>query len=167
MTLRACSREKDVAEMLRAGHWPAACAEELREHVRGCRKCGDMVLVGEAMQSAKVRSAGPRMDAAGVIWWRAQLRRKTAAMEAISRPMLGAQVFAMLLAVVAVAGLLVIALRQGAVSRVATAIDQASTGWVQSLGMGSLLGGGMMAVLVGAMVVLAGCFAVYVALDRR
>ena len=167
MTFGACAREKDLAEMLRAGHWPAACGEELREHVRGCRKCSDMVLVGEAMRSARMRSAGPRMDAAGVIWWRAQLRRKTAAMQAISRPMLGAQVFAMSLALVAVVGLLVMELRRHPLLQVAATIDHAGSAWVQSLGMGSLLGGGALMALVAGMIVMAGGFAVYVAFDRR
>jgi hypothetical protein len=39
-------------------------------------------------------SGQARLESPGVIWWRAQLRRRNAAIERIGRPLLGAQIFA-------------------------------------------------------------------------
>jgi len=96
MKLRACSREKDVSALVLRGQWPEACAAELRDHVAACRACSDLVLVMQAFRSARTgssRAAAP--GPAGVLWWRAQLRRRNAAMEKIGKPILGAQVFAL------------------------------------------------------------------------
>ena len=95
MTLRPCAREKEIAELLRLGHWPAAASPELRAHVSGCHDCCDLVLVTEAFQKAHERSASAvRLQSPGVLWWRAQLRRQSAAVERINKPVLGAQIFA-------------------------------------------------------------------------
>jgi hypothetical protein len=169
MTLRACGREKDVQELLRAGHWPVASGEELRAHVAECRRCGDLVLVAETLQSAKAGAYGARMDAAGVIWWRAQLRKKSVAMQAVSRPMVGAQVFALLLGVVAAVGLLVVWMRGGAWTRVAAA-GQSGVERMHALWLGASMSGGsgllVMATGIGMVAILGG-FAVFAALDRR
>jgi hypothetical protein len=95
MTLRPCAREKEVAELLRLGHWPVASSPDLRAHVSGCRSCNDLVLVTQTFQ--RVREAAPpvNLQSPGVLWWRAQLRRQNAAMERISKPIWGAQIFAL------------------------------------------------------------------------
>jgi hypothetical protein len=41
------------------------------------------------------------------LWWRAQLRRRNAAIETVGRPILGAQIFALVLLIVVAAGGLV------------------------------------------------------------
>jgi hypothetical protein len=96
MTLRACPREKEVRALVLHGQWPEASGAELRAHVDDCRSCGDLVLVMEAFQSARAKSvAAANPASAGVLWWRAQLRRRKAAMDSIGRPILGAQLFAL------------------------------------------------------------------------
>jgi len=96
MTLRPCSREKEVAELLERGGWPQACAPDLRAHVSGCRSCGDLVLVTETFQRARAGAAGAaRLASPEAIWWRAQLRRRNAAVERVGKPILGAQIFAL------------------------------------------------------------------------
>jgi hypothetical protein len=42
----------------------------------------------------------PRLETAGALWWRAQLRRRNAAIEKVGRPILGAQIFALVISVV-------------------------------------------------------------------
>ena len=82
--------------MVLRGQWPEACDAELRDHVAGCRACGDLVLVMQSFQAARATSAGAANPApAGVLWWRAQLRRRNAAVEKIAKPIVGAQVFAL------------------------------------------------------------------------
>jgi hypothetical protein len=107
MNLFGCAREKEVAELIRRGHWPQACAPELCAHVDECRACSDLVLVTHTFQVAHAQSvAMPRLEASGVLWWRAQLRRRNAAIERISKPILGAQLFALAVTIV-VAGVVV------------------------------------------------------------
>jgi hypothetical protein len=96
MRLNACPRDKEVKELLERGQWPSACAPELRVHVEGCHSCGEVVLVTTAFQKARAEAAGAaKLGSPGVLWWRAQLRRRNAAVERIGRPILGAQIFAL------------------------------------------------------------------------
>ena len=96
--LNGCPRETEVKELVERGQWAVAAATspELAAHVRECKACADVVLVTEAFQRARRSAAGPANEiAAGLLWWRAQLRRREAAVERIGRPILGAQIFAL------------------------------------------------------------------------
>jgi hypothetical protein len=96
MTLGACPHEKELAAFVLRGQWPAASTPELRAHVDACRACGDLVLVMQAFRGARNEaSIAARPGSAGVLWWRAQLRRRKAAVESIGKPVLGAQIFAL------------------------------------------------------------------------
>jgi hypothetical protein len=96
MIMSPCSHEIEVAELLRRGQWPASCSPELRAHVNACRACGDLVLVTETFLHARSETAGAaRITTPGALWWRAQLRRRNAAVERIGKPILGAQIFAL------------------------------------------------------------------------
>jgi hypothetical protein len=120
MTLLRCGREKEIAALIKAGHWPAASGEELRAHAALCRRCGELVLVKEAFQAARasaVRESAVReakLDSPGLLWWRAQLRRRNEAVERIGRPVTGAQVFALAVNLVVAVGLIVAEWRNGA-----------------------------------------------------
>ncbi len=95
MRLGSCVRELELGEALGHGHWPQACSEELRAHVAGCRSCREFLLVRQAFTHERIQASGEaRLEAPGVLWWRAQLRRRNAAIERIGRPLLGAQIFA-------------------------------------------------------------------------
>lgn len=95
MTIRTCSFETELARALKAGHWPDGCTPDLRAHVAGCRNCSELVLVTQALQQARSESgATAPADLAGVLWWRAQLRRRNAANRRASRPISIAQSFA-------------------------------------------------------------------------
>jgi hypothetical protein len=114
MRLFTCARENEVSEALHRGHWPDGCATELRNHVVACRTCSDLVFVSQALQSARAQAiAMPHLEVPGVLWWRAQLRRRNAALEQIDKPILGAQLFAF--AVILAVGALALAwqVRQG------------------------------------------------------
>lgn len=95
MTLRTCIYEKEITQALKAGHWPGGCTAELRAHVAVCASCGDLVLVTESFQQARTGSVQePLSGPPGLLWWRAQLRRRNAAAEKITRPITIAQTFA-------------------------------------------------------------------------
>ena len=102
-----CTREREVTELLRQGFWPEACPAELRAHVETCRFCSDLVLVTEALQASRRQTLDPpHLESPGALWWRAQLRRRNAAIETVGRPILGAQIFALMLMIVVAAGAL-------------------------------------------------------------
>ena len=114
MTLNPCSREKDVLELLARGHWPQACAPELRAHLGACRSCADLLLVTRAFQTARATTAAQaNLPAPGVLWWRAQLRRRNAAVERVARPILGAHIFALSITLFVAVALVVSQARQG------------------------------------------------------
>jgi hypothetical protein len=95
MTLRSCVHEKEVTGLLARGQYPQACSPELRTHVSSCRSCADLVLVTRAFQTARAQTDPANLPSPGLLWWRAQLRRRNAAVERIGKPILGAQIFAL------------------------------------------------------------------------
>lgn len=106
MMLRACSHEEEVKDLVARGQWPQASAADLRDHVRGCRACSDLALVATTFQQARAEAvaAMPKSGSAGALWWRAQLRRRRAAVERIERPLIGAQIFALAVGLLAALG---------------------------------------------------------------
>jgi hypothetical protein len=107
VTLFGCAREKEVAELVRLGQWPQAFPAELRAHVSLCRACGELVLVSGAFQRARVEAGtAARLEAAGPLWWRAQLLRRNAAIERIRKPILGAEIFALTITLLVAVGFL-------------------------------------------------------------
>ena len=112
MMLRPCSHEAEIKLLLERGQWPHAAPADVRAHVAGCRRCGDLALVMQAFggaRTAAMQTLPPQAmpeQAAGVLWWRAQLRRRNAAIEKMGRPVLTAQIFA-LVATVLATGILV------------------------------------------------------------
>jgi hypothetical protein len=95
MIFGPCSREKEITEALRNGHWPEACDAELRAHANACRSCSDFVLITQTFERTRIESAKEAgLASPGLLWWRAQLRRRNAALERIARPIAVARIFA-------------------------------------------------------------------------
>ena len=159
MRFRACSHQKEVGELLRGGQWPAGCGSELRAHVAECGKCSELVSLRTAMQGLRAGDmAAARLEAPGVIWWRAQLRRRNAALQQVARPLKAAQLFAMAVVVSFAAGFGVSELRH-------------SGEWmarVEAISWGTMLSGwGLVFLGIGLVGVgLVGAAAVYLASDR-
>jgi hypothetical protein len=110
----SCAREAELLALLDRGQWPQACAAELRAHVEGCRVCSEVVLAKQAFQAERASAmAAPNLPTASALWWRAQLRRRNAAVERVGRPILGAQIFAMVLVLLLAAAGLAWQLRRG------------------------------------------------------
>jgi hypothetical protein len=114
MTLHPCSRQPGVLEMQARGHWPQACPPDLRAHLEACASCKQLLVVTHAFQQARaVTAAQVQLPAPGLIWWRAQLRRRNAAMQRIGRPILGGYIFALAVTVLAAAAVLASQARSG------------------------------------------------------
>jgi hypothetical protein len=101
-----CSQYDLVEAALRAGHWPEACEPALRAHVENCASCSDLVLVAQTLgQAHRETTQAARLAAPGILWWRAQLHRRRAAIQSVTRPIAVAEQVA-----VVVLGLVVVAL---------------------------------------------------------
>jgi hypothetical protein len=177
MKLKSCRHENELRELMARGQWPDACPPELRAHVSGCRTCGDLVLISDAFQHARITSlAAARPVPPAVLLWRAQLRRRNAAMERIRRPLLGAQIFACAVTALAALGFAGFEARNGVAWLTwsywhdwLVQLPQAAAAQWASTGSGSQAGSGWSwLVLVPALatLVLLGSVAVYVATDK-
>ena len=157
-----CSRTAEVQELLRVGHWPQAAETELRAHVRGCRRCSEMVLVTQALGAAKASSMNEaRVEPPALVWWRAQLRRKHEAVQRVERPM-RAQMLAVLAVVCVGLGL---AFRlSGGVTAWRSWMSAGAEAVLRS-GVGSL-GLGMLVASVVALAMMAG-LAVYLTVEGK
>lgn len=85
--MSACAWHDELMQALRAGQWPQGCAAELREHVAGCARCAEEARVTLAFAAARenaMRAAD--LPSSGLLWWKAQLRRRRSAMEQLERP---------------------------------------------------------------------------------
>ena len=99
MSRLTCSRLDEVRTALAQGYWPEACAADLRAHVEACTRCTQEVLLTTRLQqtrSATIAAAQP--VPASLLWWRAQVRRRNAALERAGRPIAAAQTFALVIA---------------------------------------------------------------------
>jgi hypothetical protein len=103
--INPCAHGKEIADALESGRWPHACGTELLAHAETCRSCSDLILVTQTFQRA--RRAIPQkahFDSPSLLWWRAQLRQRNAAVERVGQPLKVAYVFALLVNVLIVAG---------------------------------------------------------------
>lgn len=105
MTIRTCPLETELRDLIANGQWPLAASPDLLAHSANCRSCADLVLVANAFQSARAATTSTaRLIPPGILWWRAQLRRRNEAVEQLARPLLSAQIFALAVALLAGAG---------------------------------------------------------------
>jgi len=151
MRFGACSHEKEVGELLRGGQWPQGCGAELRAHVSGCGKCSELVMMRSAIQGLRAGDmAAARLEASGVIWWRAQLRKRNAALQQVARPLKAAQMFAMAVVVSFAAGFGVSEMRHSSewMARVeAISWGSAFSGWGLVIAVMGVVGVGLLGVV--------------------
>lgn len=177
MLMRSCSREAEVKALVERGQWPQACAPDLRDHVSACRSCSELALVTAAFQRARNQAVGAaKIGSPGLLWWRAQLRRRNAAVERISKPILSAQIFALAVNLVVAAAVAVWQARQGVawLTWLQELPHSFGSQWFSSLLPSGLFGSGDSLlmnppVLVSVMsaVALVGCVVVYFASEKQ
>jgi hypothetical protein len=104
MSSRGCSHLNEVQQALALGHWPQACPAELRAHVQRCSRCSDEILLTNHFQLTRTETiAAARTEPPNLLFWRAQLRRRNTALERAGRPLMAAQVFALVITLAAIA----------------------------------------------------------------
>jgi hypothetical protein len=171
MTFRSCSRQSEVQQMLANGHWPHACPADLRAHLADCRGCGELLLLIQAFQQSRTTAAAQvKLPPAGAIWWRAQLRRRNAAVERVGKPILGAYVFALSMTILVAAAFAISQARHGL--RWLDWIGESSSAamHVESLNPSAWLssGGALMVLIpIFATLALVGAVAVYLAAEKQ
>jgi hypothetical protein len=106
-----CSHLSEVRQALSAGHWPQAVAPELRAHAAACNRCTQEILITQHLFAAKTSAiaafqAQTPPPAPALLWWRAQLRRRNAALAQAARPIAAAQIFAIAITAAAAIGLI-------------------------------------------------------------
>jgi hypothetical protein len=105
--MTTCSHLYEIRKALTAGHWPHAAAPELRTHAEICNRCAQEILLTGHFQQARANAiADAQPGTASLLWWRAQLRRRNAALTRAGRPIAAAQVFALAVALIAMAALI-------------------------------------------------------------
>jgi hypothetical protein len=83
-----CDREQDVLDAIGAARWPDRCDDELRAHVVDCEVCADLVeVLGPLSADRDAAWDAARVPPPSVVWWRAQLRARSDAMRAATRPL--------------------------------------------------------------------------------
>jgi hypothetical protein len=95
MNFLRCLRRDEITAATMRGQWPDGCPEELRAHVKRCRRCAEVVLITQTLRSARgISVKGARLEPAGLIWWRAQIRKRRDVMERLNGPMWQVQTIA-------------------------------------------------------------------------
>ena len=80
-----CEREADVVRSLRAGSLPV----ELRDHILSCVVCAEARSAAEVMlQTASLLRVEDGVPAAGVVWSRAQVRKREMDLKRATRPLI-------------------------------------------------------------------------------
>jgi hypothetical protein len=100
----SCACERDVLDLVAIGQWPSRADEALRAHVAACTTCAEVAAVAAAVREWADDSdtAEPvKVPDASVVWYRAQVRAREEATRRASRPVLVAQLVALVAVVVA------------------------------------------------------------------
>lgn len=112
--MKPCPHESEAMAVLRSGHWPDACEPELRQHVQSCDRCASQLLVLHAFQSSRAQAVRVApVGHPGLLWWRAQLRRRNEALERVAKPIATAHIFALCVSLLAAVALIGSLLRKG------------------------------------------------------
>jgi hypothetical protein len=96
MNLGNCTHKEELTSILTRGAWPLAASAELLAHVAACRDCSARLRLTLGLRALRSESiaAAPQLPP-GLIWWRAQIRRRHEAIERVGRPLIAGQILAL------------------------------------------------------------------------
>jgi hypothetical protein len=84
-TMQPCEFETLVVRAVRTGAW----SDDLRAHFASCPICADAAVIAEALSAEP--SEATAVPAVGLVWWKAQLRRRLEMQERALRPLVWAE----------------------------------------------------------------------------
>jgi hypothetical protein len=106
--MKACFHDSEIKAMLLQGHWPHACNPDLRAHIDSCPQCRQQVLIAHTFKTARAQAIeSANIPHPTLLWWKAQLLRRNAALRQVERPFTTAQIFAFIVSLAAAATLLI------------------------------------------------------------
>jgi hypothetical protein len=83
-----CSLEQTIVKSVKSG----AINEETAAHIDSCGDCREIVKIMRFFQTNLISDAKPKtLPAAGLIWWKSQLRNRQLARERVGQPLFIAQ----------------------------------------------------------------------------
>jgi len=83
----SCIHEPDVLAAVLSRRWEHA-SDQLKEHAESCEICCDVVTIAQLLSSDQERARyEARVPAAGQVWWRAAVRVRLEAAQAVARPL--------------------------------------------------------------------------------
>jgi hypothetical protein len=96
MNLGNCTHKEELTSILARGAWPLAASAELQAHAAACRDCSARLRLTLGLRALRSESiaAAPQLPP-GLIWWRAQIRRRHEAIERVGRPLIAGQILAL------------------------------------------------------------------------
>ena len=87
MADHSCIHEHDVVAAVLSRRWESA-SDELKQHAAACEICCDVVAIARLISSDQERARyEARVPAAGQVWWRAAVRARLEAAQAVARPL--------------------------------------------------------------------------------
>lgn len=96
MKLNNCLFENDLENILRSGAGLTAAPAELQAHVASCPACSERLRLAEGFRALRRETmASAPAFSPGLLWWRAQLRRRNEALARMERPLLAAQILSL------------------------------------------------------------------------
>src|SRR5579864_5669916 len=107
MTSYFCSYQEQITAAIQAGQWPDGADTELLAHAETCEPCKELVLVAQTLRQSRTTAIEPPrpLPSPGILWWRAQIRRRNAAIESVTRPIAIAEIVALLVVLLAAVAL--------------------------------------------------------------
>ena len=97
MTPHSCPHEAEVLELVALwdkDQWPQRADATLLAHVADCEVCSELASIATAVREWGAAEAVPKMPDAAVVFHRAQVKARSEAARAASRPLWVAQAFA-------------------------------------------------------------------------
>jgi hypothetical protein len=101
MTPRSCPHETEVLDLVAIEQWPQRADAALQAHVAACAVCGELASIATAVREWGAADSAPKMPDATLVFHRAQVKARSEATRAASRPLWVAQGFALVALVVA------------------------------------------------------------------
>lgn len=107
MSLYPCPRQHEVRAALRQRRWAEQAHSELHMHVESCASCKELLLLTQTLQQARQEVMSmAQLPSPGLLWWKAQIRRRQKLIERAEKPVAFFEVLAIaatLLVIVTVA----------------------------------------------------------------
>jgi hypothetical protein len=87
MPKHGCLREDDVLTALQSPRWREDSEPSLRAHIDGCASCRQLVDLAEALlDDHHALVAEAQVPSSAIVWWRAQMRSRREAAQAVTHP---------------------------------------------------------------------------------